>query len=236
MTDFRYLYVVLYQCNLYWRMDTDFKVCVWFSSSLYIIKLLVDGFINWIWGRWQILPRFACEKVLFHSKHTQICNCNTYSKMGQSYGNKSSPRQQHTPMGTCKKNSPLTLPNYMSCDVVFSKGFKDFFQLTHCGLVKLHGDGSRSTLNLITAWCLIAPIHYLNPCWLNKVRGIHQRGISQLQEWMFLLTYWGQTKMATIFHITILNAFSWNENVWILIKISLNFVPRDPVENIPQLV
>ena len=119
MTDFRYLYVVLYQCNLYWRMDIDFKVCVWFFSSLYTIKLLVDGFINWIWGKWQILPRFACQKVLFHSKHTQICNCNTYSKMGQSYGNKSSPRQQHMPMGTCKENSPLTLPNYMSCYAVF---------------------------------------------------------------------------------------------------------------------
>ena len=27
-----------------------------------------------------------------------------------------------------------------------------------------------------------------------------------------------------------------NENVWILIKISLNFVPKDPINNIPALV
>ena len=27
-----------------------------------------------------------------------------------------------------------------------------------------------------------------------------------------------------------------NENVWILIKISLKFVPKDPIDNIPTLV
>ena len=42
--------------------------------------------------------------------------------------------------------------------------------------------------------------------------------------------------MAAIFLTTFSNAFSWNENVWISIKISLKFVPRGPINNIPALV
>ena len=45
------------------------------------------------------------------------------------------------------------------------------------------------------------------------------------------LTHWGQDRMATIFQTT----FS-NENVWILIKISLMFVPKGPIKNMPALV
>ena len=47
-----------------------------------------------------------------------------------------------------------------------------------------------------------------------------------------LLTHWGWDKMAA-------NTFKCiflNENVWILIKISLKFVPKCPVNNIPALV
>ena len=45
------------------------------------------------------------------------------------------------------------------------------------------------------------------------------------------LTHWGRDKMAVIFHTT----FS-NENVWIPIKISMKFVPKGPINNIPTLV
>ena len=45
-------------------------------------------------------------------------------------------------------------------------------------------------------------------------------------------------KMATILQTTFSNAFSWsmNENVPILIKISLKFVPKDPIYNNQALV
>ena len=46
-----------------------------------------------------------------------------------------------------------------------------------------------------------------------------------------LLTHWGRDKMAAIF-----KCISLNENVWISIKISLNFVPRGSINNIPALV
>ena len=40
-----------------------------------------------------------------------------------------------------------------------------------------------------------------------------------------VLTHWGQDKMRFL-----------NENVWILLKISLKFVPKGPINNIPALV
>ena len=43
--------------------------------------------------------------------------------------------------------------------------------------------------------------------------------------------------MDAISQTTLSNAFSWNENVRISIKISLKFVPKDPINNhIPALV
>ena len=46
-----------------------------------------------------------------------------------------------------------------------------------------------------------------------------------------VLTHWGRDKMAAIFKWIFLN-----ENVWISINISLKFVPRGPINNIPTLV
>ena len=51
----------------------------------------------------------------------------------------------------------------------------------------------------------------------------------------FSLTHRGRDKMASTFNI-ILKWISLNENVWILIKMSLNFVCRRPINNIPALV
>ena len=43
-------------------------------------------------------------------------------------------------------------------------------------------------------------------------------------------------KMAAIFHTDNLKRIFLNENVWISISISLQFVPRGPINNIPALV
>ena len=45
------------------------------------------------------------------------------------------------------------------------------------------------------------------------------------------LTHWSWDKMGANF-----KCFSLNENGWILIKISLKFVPKGPINNIPALV
>ena len=42
--------------------------------------------------------------------------------------------------------------------------------------------------------------------------------------------------MATILADDIFKCIFVNENVWILIEISLNFVPKDTINNIPALV
>ena len=51
-----------------------------------------------------------------------------------------------------------------------------------------------------------------------------------------LLIHWGRDKMATIFQTTFSNAFFFNDKVKILIKISLKFVPKGPINNIPALI
>ena len=55
--------------------------------------------------------------------------------------------------------------------------------------------------------------------------------------WSLLwLTHWGRDKMADIYQSTFSNAFFQWKFVWIWIKISLKFVPKGPVNNIPTLV
>ena len=50
------------------------------------------------------------------------------------------------------------------------------------------------------------------------------------------LTHWGRDKMDAISQTTLWSAFSWMKNVWIPIEISLKFVPKGPIDNIPALV
>ena len=52
---------------------------------------------------------------------------------------------------------------------------------------------------------------------------------------LMLLTHWGQDKMAA-FPNNIFNCIFLNENVWISNKISLNFFPKGPINNISALV
>ena len=47
---------------------------------------------------------------------------------------------------------------------------------------------------------------------------------------MMRLTVWGRDKMDAITQTT------FYENVWIPVKISLMFVPKGPINNIPELV
>ena len=42
--------------------------------------------------------------------------------------------------------------------------------------------------------------------------------------------------MAAIFADDIFKCIFFNENIWIVIKISLNFVPKGPINNISSLV
>ena len=49
------------------------------------------------------------------------------------------------------------------------------------------------------------------------------------------LTHWGQDRMAAIFQ-TFSNALLWMKKIWILIKISLKFVLKGPINNIQALV
>ena len=49
------------------------------------------------------------------------------------------------------------------------------------------------------------------------------------------LTHWGGGKMAAISRRHFKSIFL-NENIWILIKISLTFVPKGLIHNIPTLV
>ena len=50
------------------------------------------------------------------------------------------------------------------------------------------------------------------------------------------LARWGRNEIDNILQTIFLNVFFFNENVWISIKISLKFVVKGPINNIPTLV
>ena len=116
----------------------------------------------------------------------------------------------------------------------------------------------KSTLFLVMAWCHKATSHYLNQCgprsmspygatgpqWVKPFRlsAIRQHSIT----WANVdpdpchldhneLTHWGQDKMAAFFPDDIFKWIFFNENVWISINISLKFVPRGLINNIPAI-
>ena len=51
----------------------------------------------------------------------------------------------------------------------------------------------------------------------------------------YSLRYWGRNKMAATYQTTFSNAFSWMKCL-VSVKISLKFVPKGPINNIPSLV
>ena len=55
-------------------------------------------------------------------------------------------------------------------------------------------------------------------------------------ETCIILTHWGRDKMAAIFLTTFSSAFSWMKMFEFWLKISMKFVPKGPINNIPVLV
>ena len=51
-----------------------------------------------------------------------------------------------------------------------------------------------------------------------------------------ILTHWDRDKMAAVSQTILSNTFSWIKSIQISIKISLKFVPKIPINNIPALV
>ena len=50
------------------------------------------------------------------------------------------------------------------------------------------------------------------------------------------LKHWGRDNTDNILQTTFFKGIPLNENIWIPIKISLKFVPKGPIKNIPALV
>ena len=50
-----------------------------------------------------------------------------------------------------------------------------------------------------------------------------------------MLKHWDWDNMATISQTKIFKCIFFNENIWISIEISLKFVPKGPIKNIPAL-
>ena len=118
-------------------------------------------------------------------------------------------------------------------------------------------DKTSSALVKVMVWCLRAPSHYLNQCWLtiNEVLWYSPEGNSRVMLKISLiricckitclklppyhfenndLKHWGRDKMATTFANTFKYKFV-NGIGLISLKISLKFVPKGPVNNIPAV-
>ena len=103
-----------------------------------------------------------------------------------------------------------------------------------------------SKLAQVMACCQMATNHYLNQCRLisNGFCGFYMRAISH----EILVSVYKMSLIMTCFNTLRPrqngrhfpdDIFKWiflYENVWISINISLNFVPRGPINNIPTLV
>ena len=84
--------------------------------------------------------------------------------------------------------------------------------------------------------------HWHHTCWLidhNIGSGTCWRGTSNIvhcckSQLPSALTHWGRDRMAVISD-DIFKCIFLNENVWISIKISLKFVPKASIVNIPAL-
>ena len=105
------------------------------------------------------------------------------------------------------------------------------------------------TLVQVMAWCHQAPSHYLSqrwpwflspyvvtgPKWDNLAHYKNINSECYIESMVVTqLTHWGRDKMADILQTILSNAFSWMK-IWILIKFSLKFVPKGPINNMPAL-
>ena len=79
------------------------------------------------------------------------------------------------------------------------------------------------------AWCHQATCHYMEQCWLRSMRPYDITG----PQWVNTLRL---RQNVPHFPDDIFKYIFLNENVWISIKISLKFVPKVPINDIPALV
>ena len=96
-----------------------------------------------------------------------------------------------------------------------------------CSLNEFFGNGLN--MNIAHNTCLwnktIQATHKISLQWTNNASDLHSP-----------LTHWGRDKMDAISQTPFFKCIFLNENVWILIKISLKFVPKGRINNIPSLV
>ena len=83
-------------------------------------------------------------------------------------------------------------------------------------------------------WCI--PVKTCSIYWPCKYLVMHVMDMME-QHWArIILIHLPLDKMAAILADNIFKCIFLNENVWILLKISLWFVPKIPIDNIPALV
>ena len=91
-----------------------------------------------------------------------------------------------------------------------------------------------------TLWATQAELNYLTLWHLNKMADILQVELSKVFSGMKMFELQFNTlrprRNEQHFADDIFKHIFFNENVWILIKISLKFVPKGPINNIPTLV
>ena len=63
-----------------------------------------------------------------------------------------------------------------------------------------------------------------------------KRGDMPYCDWQYIITHWGRDKMAPVFQMTFSKHFLEWKCIKIAIKISVKFVPKGPINNIPTLV
>ena len=73
------------------------------------------------------------------------------------------------------------------------------------------------------------PREWCHVSWILGIAGPNNIACSQL-------THWSQHKMDAIFPNNIFKWIFLNENAWILIRISVRFVPKGEINNIPALI
>ena len=87
----------------------------------------------------------------------------------------------------------------------------------------------KSTLVQVMAWCRQATSHYLSQCW---PRSMSPNGVTRPQRVITMKPRQNGCHFAD-------DSFKYiflNENVWISIEISLNVIPKGPINTIPALV
>ena len=138
----------------------------------------------------------------------------------------------------------------MWCCIGISMAHRGWF--TNCSICRLHlctqrrqipMDSKQPTTSLITEH-------------RNTAGPIYREGLIDIKAWIHNhtycivwrviphscpdfddgLTHWGRDKMAAFFPDDILKWILLNENIWILLRISLKFVPKVQIDNIPALV